>query len=135
MFRQKVISVLLALLVVQCPYLCRFAHRCCSGPAVEVGSCCSCCDAANTDSETDPSVPDSPQPGSCGDCFCNGAIAFAPDTTTHVDDDANVVGGFAIVAIAPQVEGRTGQLDANSLFLPLIASGHRVRAALSSWQI
>jgi hypothetical protein len=137
MARRITINLLLAFLVVQCPFQCFFTS--CAGSSGSSVDTCSCCDREKVDDLDGPAAPSSPSQSDekpCGDCFCEGALAFSStDSVFPLADEASLVGRFLAVAATRDSSGQTGQLVANSLFLPLIASGHRVRAALSSWQI
>ena len=136
MFRKKSIFYLLIALVFQCPYQCYFAG--CRGfqSSEEVCGCCSHDKSDDVDSHSNPLLPEPSDQCPCGDCFCKGAITIVPtNMTAEVNDSAIAPWDFLAAAIPKCISAQPGQLSANTFFLPLIASGHRVRAALSSWQI
>lgn len=136
MFMSKTIAYLLVFLVVQCPFQCYFADCCSAQSAMEVCDCCHESDMEESDGESSPLLPDQSDECPCGDCFCKGAITIvSTDASSGLDDSAIFSWGVLKALDAPRLKVQLGQLSANTFFLPLIASGHRVRAALSSWQI
>jgi hypothetical protein len=127
---------LLVLLVVKCPLQCCFADRCGPQSAAEPCACCAHHNVADADAESPPRVPERSDACPCSDCFCTGAITSAStDAQLGMDDATQLLWSFVVVADAVRLSIPLGQLSANTFFLPLISSGHRVRAALSSWQI
>lgn len=141
MSKQRLVQYVLAFLVVQCPFQCWVGDRCCSRASVETCSCGNPDEFDGSDldgprDDSDPSAPKSSDQCPCGDCFCNGAITTSSvDPPSVMETDVRLQFSFMDVASAACKSCRCGQLPANSLFLPLLASGHCVRAALSSWQI
>ena len=74
MFPPKVISILLAAMVVLCPFQCAFGSFLASSSDDGHVAMSSCCDHCSN--PTDESENDSQLPGECGchDCFCCGAL-------------------------------------------------------------
>jgi hypothetical protein len=136
MVRNGKFALLLAALVVLCPYQCIFSGRCTNGSTTEsVGChCCGSQDQAN-DRETIPQFPVRPESCPCEDCFCRGALIEQPTDVGVATFSRSVTEfpGFDLVFPDFSVALGSAQIESCSFLMPYISSGHNVRAALSCW--
>lgn len=135
MLPPKAISLLLAALVVLCPFQCAFGSCLASGSGgqnVSMTSCCDHCPQSSSESEHD-SMP----PGECGchDCFCCGAL---PATEVLNDFElARLVDFTFVVLELPQTPAKllSAQRDRWPSARSVVATALEFRADLCCWLI
>ena len=135
LFRTNVISILLAALVVFCPFQCILSSCMSSGSdlgTVSATSCCGHCSQPAGDGEHGSELP---ADCNCGDCFCRGALPVEDVSQDLVFVDLVTFITTWVNLDAAPVATPSGQLIRHSSALPIDASALEVRASLCCWVI
>ncbi len=135
LFQPKIISILLAALVVLCPFQCIFGGCLANGlgeATVSSTSCCTHCSQPADDGEHESSVPSGCD---CGDCFCRGALPVNDISDDFVVAELASFMTFWVKLETAQIELPSVQQLRYSSTLPIAATPLEVRAALCCWVI
>jgi hypothetical protein len=137
MSRNRIVAILLSALVVLCPFQCIFLGRCTVGLTTKSHHCNCCGSEHRADNGKDcPDAPATPDQCPCRDCFCGGAvIEHALDLSVLQSPDLVIDFVHSAIALATGIATiDCAQVNSSSFLLPVINSGHSVRAALSCWR-
>jgi hypothetical protein len=86
--------------------------------------------------ENHPVTPTVPNQCPCGDCFCAGAVIEQAIDLSLLQSPDFLIGFVHSTIALSKGDAMIGsaQVNSSSFLLPVINSGHSVRAALSCWR-